>query len=76
MLDFLTQAGATIFLLGGIWMMGNKLKRGPAISCLAEILFVIVGVQHHVWSNVAIGSVLFLVQARNFWKWNKEGAAW
>lgn len=76
MIDFLIQALATILLLAGIWMMGDKRLKGPFIAAISELFFVVVGIQHHVWSAIVIGFVLFMIQARNFKKWHSEGAAW
>jgi hypothetical protein len=74
--DFLIQLVGTVLLLGGIWIMGNKRLLGPFMAAVSELFMVVIGIQHHAWSIVVIGFVLFAVQARNFWKWRKEGTEW
>jgi hypothetical protein len=76
MIDFLVQALATILLLVGLWVMGNKRLLGPFLCFLAEGFTTAVGIMHHVWSIILIGAVLFVVQVRNFIKWRAEGASW
>jgi hypothetical protein len=46
------------------------------MAAFAEIFTTIVGIAHHTWSIVVIGSVLFIVQSRNFLKWKAEGTRW
>lgn len=74
--DFIVQALSVFPLLVGVWLTGNNRLSGPALSCFAEIFVVIVGVTHSAWSIVLIGVCLGFVQARNFFKWKKEGAPW
>jgi len=76
MVDFIIQFLAASLLLVGLWLMGNKRLAGPLLAFLAEIFTTIVGVQHHAWSIVVIGSVLFVIQGRNFLKWHSEGINW
>lgn len=76
MLDFIVQALGAGPLLVGLWLMGNKRLRGPALCTVAEGFTTAVGVMHHVWSIILIGGVLFVVQGRNFIKWRSEGTAW
>ena len=76
MIDFIVQFLATSLLLIGLWLMGNKRLIGPLMTAFAEIFTTIVGVTHHTWSIVVIGVVLSVVQARNFFKWRKEGTRW
>jgi len=76
MIDFVVQLSATVLLLAGLWLMGNKRLLGPFLAFLAEFFTTIVGIQHKTWSIIVIGSVLFVVQGRNFWKWYREGISW
>jgi len=76
MIDFIVQFLATVLLLVGLWLMGNKRLIGPCMAAFAEIFTTIVGIAHHTWSIVVIGSVLFIVQSRNFLKWKAEGTRW
>jgi hypothetical protein len=76
MLDFIIQFLAAVPLLIGLWLMGNKRLLGPFLCFMAEGFTTTVGIQHHVWSIVVIGAVLFVVQLRNFLKWRREGAPW
>lgn len=76
MIDFIIQFLAMTLLLSGLWLMGNKRLIGPFMTAFAEIFTTIVGVTHHTWSIVVIGVVLSFVQARNFFKWRKEGTRW
>lgn len=73
MIDFVNQSLCAILLLAGLWLMGNKRLLGPAITTVAEVFTVIVGVTHRTWSIVLIGAVLTFVQGRNFIKWKREG---
>jgi len=76
MLDAILQALSAFPLFYGLWQMGNGKLRGPFITTLAEFFTFLVGIQHHVWSLTLIGAVLFVVQARNFFKWSAEGKPW
>lgn len=76
MLDFLIQFLSATLLLVGLWLMGNKRLIGPFLAFVAEAFTTIVGVEHHVWSVIVIGAVLFFVQGRNFFKWRREGVRW
>ena len=76
MLDFVIQFFAAFLLLTGLWLMGNKRLLGPFLCFLAEGFTTAAGLSHHVWSIVVIGSVLFVIQGRNFWKWRSEDASW
>ena len=76
MMDFIIQALAAGPLLLGLWLMGDKRLWGPFLCFFAEVFTTVVGVQHHAWSIILIGSVLFVVQGRNFLKWRREGARW
>lgn len=76
MLDFIIQALSAGLLLIGLWLMGNKRTKGAFLACLAEAFTTTVGIQHHVWSVVVIGVVLFFVQGRNTIKWLREGNPW
>lgn len=76
MIDFVIQFLATVLLLVGLWVMGNKRLLGPFLAFAAEFFTTIIGITHHTWSIVVIGGVLFVVQGRNFFKWKKEGVQW
>lgn len=76
MIDFLVQFLSMALLLVGLWLMGDKRLIGPFLAFLAEGFTTAVGITHHVWSIIVIGSVLFVVQGRNFWKWRREGIPW
>ena len=76
MIDFLIQFLSAALLLIGLWLMGNKRLIGPFLAFIAELFTTLVGIQHHVWSIVVIGAVLFIVQGRNFLKWQREGVRW
>lgn len=76
MLDFAVQFLATALLLAGLWLMGSRRLLGPFLAFMAELLWFVVGVTHHVWSAWVIGGILFVVQLRNFVKWKREGAPW
>lgn len=76
MLDFIIQFLTMTLLLVGLWLMGDKRLKGPALTTVAEVFTTIVGVTHHTWSITIIGAVLSFVQARNFFKWKREGAKW
>jgi hypothetical protein len=74
--DFLLQAGSALGLFYGLWWMGNARLRGPIITMFAELLTLIVGLRHDVWSLALIGFVLTIVQGRNAIKWSWEGVEW
>jgi hypothetical protein len=74
--DFLIQLVGTVLLLSGIWFTGNKRLLGPFLAFISEFFMAVIGVQHHAWSIVVIGSVLFVIQGRNFLKWRKDGTEW
>lgn len=74
--DTLVQSLSAGLLFLGLWLMGNKRLAGPFITAIAEGVTLCVGISHHVWSLSLIGFVLAIIQARNFFKWSKEGAAW
>lgn len=76
MIDFLIQFLSAALLLVGLWLMGNNRLVGVLMAFIAEAFTTIVGIQHHVWSVVIIGVVLFFVQGRNFLKWRREGVRW
>ncbi len=76
MFDFIVQSLATVLLLVGLWLMGDKRLLGPFLAGVAEVFIVVVGWTHGAWSIVVIGVFLGFVQARNFLKWKKEGVAW
>jgi len=76
MIDFTVQFLATVLLLSGLWLMGNKRLIGPFMTSIAEIFTTIIGITHHTWSIVVIGVVLAFVQGRNFFKWRAEGTGW
>jgi hypothetical protein len=76
MVDFIVQALAAVLLFFGLWSMGNNQLRGPFVTMVAEIFTTAVGIMHHTWSIILIGTVLAFVQGRNFLKWRKEGIAW
>jgi hypothetical protein len=76
MLDFALQSLSAIPLLLGLWLMGNKKLLGPLLAWVAEAFTAVVGFEHHTWSIVLIGVVLFVVQGRNFLKWRPEGVRW
>jgi hypothetical protein len=75
-IDFIVQSLAAGLLFYGLWQMGNRNLRGPFYAALAEIFTTIVGYWYGTWSIVLIGVVLFVVQARNFMQWRKDGVAW
>lgn len=75
-IDFVVQFLAAIPLLVGLWLMGNRRRSGPFLAFIAEGFTTYVGITHHTWSIVLIGVVLFVVQGRNFLKWQKEGVRW
>lgn len=76
MTDFIVQFLAAFLLLVGLWQMGNNKLIGPFLAFVAEFFTTIVGIQHHAWSIVVIGAVLFVVQGRNFYKWRRMGVRW
>lgn len=76
MIDFIVQFLATVLLLTGLWLMGNKRLIGPFMTAFAEVFTTVVGITHRTWSIVVIGVVLSIVQARNFIKWRREGTRW
>lgn len=76
MIDFLIQLVGTALLLAGIYYSGNVRLLGPFLAFISELFMVVIGLQHHAWSIVVIGSVLFMVQLRNFVKWAHEGKPW
>lgn len=76
MIDFIVQAMCVVLLLLGLWLMGDKRLLGPFLCFVAEGFTAAVGIMHHTWSIIVIGVVLFVVQARNFWKWKREGVRW
>lgn len=76
MLDFTVQFLATVLLLSGLWIMGNKRLLGSLLAFIAEFFTVFVGIMHDAWSITLIGAVLFLVQLRNFIKWRRAGVPW
>lgn len=74
MIDFLIQASATVLLVVGLWLAGNKDRRGPMLAATAEVLWSVVGFMHSVWGLVALSAVLAVVQGRAYIKW-KAGDA-
>ena len=76
LLDNGLQLFGTSFLLVGLWLTGNRALLGPALATVSEVMLMIVGVWHGVWSLFVIGLALFFVQGRNFLKWRREGVAW
>lgn len=76
MIDFIVQFLGAVPLLVGLWLMGNHRRSGVLMAFLAEGFTTAVGIMHHVWSVILIGVVLFVVQGRNFWKWQREGVRW
>lgn len=75
-LDVATQLVATVMLLYGLYTMGNYKRRGPLLAGASELLWVVVGIQHNIYGLVLLSVILAVMQARNFIKWSKEGAAW
>jgi len=76
MVDFLIQLVSAVLLLLSVWLMGNQRLLGPFLGFVANGAATLVGIQHHVWSIIVIGAVLFFVQGRNFFKWRAEGVRW
>jgi len=76
MIDFTVQFLATVLLLAGLWLMGNKKLAGVAVVVVAEIFTTAVGIMYGTWSIIVIGICLTIVQGRNFIKWRKEGTPW
>jgi hypothetical protein len=76
MIDFTVQFLATVLLLAGLWLMGNKKLAGVAMVVVAEIFTTAVGIMYGTWSIIVIGICLTIVQGRNFIKWRKEDTPW
>ena len=76
MIDFIIQFLATVLLLAGLWIMGNKKLGGVLLVVIAEIFTTIVGITHGVWSIIIIGICLTIVQGRNFIRWRKDKTPW
>ena len=75
-MDFIVQFVAAGMLLYGLWEMGNKSLRGPALAAVSEALWVGTGLLHEMWGLIFLSVVLVVVQCRNFLKWRSEGASW
>jgi hypothetical protein len=63
-------------LLLGLYLMGNLKKLGPFLAGLSEIIWVGVFIPPHLWGGIFLSTILFVMQARNFIKWHREGLPW
>lgn len=72
MFDYILQSIAVITLIVGLWLAGNKDKRGPLLAVFSEFLWIVVGFLHGVWGLVCLSIILAVVQARAWWKWRNE----
>ncbi len=72
----LLQFLAAGILLIGLWLMGNQKKIGPFLAALSEVLWVIIFIPPELWGGVFLSTILFVMQARNFIKWHREGLSW
>lgn len=71
MLDLIVQALATVLLIHGLWLCGDKNPQGPLEAAISEVLWVIIGIVHGVWGLVALSLILAVVQARTYVQWRK-----
>lgn len=63
-------------LLIGLYLMGNQKKLGPFLAGASEAIWVVVFIPPHMWGGIFLSTILFVMQARNFIKWHREGLPW
>ena len=75
-LNLAMQFVAAAVLLLGLYLMGNYRRSGPLLAGASELIWIAVFVPYEMWGGIFLSSVLFVMQARNFLKWSREGARW
>lgn len=64
-----------IFLLAGVYYIGNKQKVGFLLTAFGEIIWIAYSVTISLWSLVAACVLFFGMSLRNWYKWYKDDKA-
>ena len=63
---------ATIFILLGYWLAGDKHKSAWLFSIVGSIIWVVYAVDIQLWSLVSVNAIFIILGAINLYKWNKK----
>lgn len=68
------QLFASVVTLWGIWEMGNKRLRGPALALVSDLAFLVLDIYAHLWGLLPFCAVLFVFHIRNLIKWRRDAS--
>lgn len=58
-----------IFIVGGLWGIGNKVRNAFLLSILGELCYIVRSYRTKDWPLFAVCWVFALMAARGWWKW-------
>lgn len=58
-----------IFIIGGLWGIGNKVRNAFLLSIIGELCYIIRSYRAKDWPLFAVCWVFALMAARGWWKW-------
>lgn len=62
-----------IFIVLGLWLIGNKYRNAFILSIIGEVCWVIYSLQHTLFSLAFICSIFALLALRSYIKWGNNG---
>lgn len=65
-----------IFLIIGLWMVGDKKRAGFIFSIIGESIYVYYSYQYKLWGLLFICIIFGLLAIRGWYKWGQENAYW